>query len=216
MCSGRVDLDLILKAFEVGHDGVLIGGCMLNQCNYVTQGNYDALGNTYIGRNLLARIGLNPERLGIEFMSGGDGKRLADAVNGFSANVKKLGPLGEAEGIGRAEMGEALAAVRSMTPWLKLVEREKLRVPERTEEGYHRFFASEETMRLMDEWIGGTVTIGRILHLLRRKPHSTGEIAGFLKLSPSEVARHMNTSSRQGWVAYDIDSRRYSLPLGQE
>lgn len=216
MCSGRVDLDLILKGFEVGQDGVLIGGCMLNQCNYVTQGNYDALGNTYIARAVLGRIGLNPERLGIEFMSGGDGKRLADVVNGFSAKIKTLGPLGEAEGIGREELKEALAAVRSLTPYLKLVEREKLRVPERTEEAYHRFFASDETKRLLDGWIGGTLTVGRILHLLRKKPRSTGELAGLLKLSPSEVARHMNTSSRQGWVTYDIDSRCYALRLGKE
>lgn len=216
MCSGRVDLDMVFKAFEVGHDGVLIGGCMLNQCNYVTQGNFDALGNTYIARAILARIGLNPERLGIEFMSGGDGKRLADVVSGFSAKIRKLGPLGEAEGIGAAELREAVAAVRGMTPYLKLVEREKLRVPERTEEGYHRFFASADTVRLLDEWIGGTVTVGRILHLLRTKPRSTGEISGLLKLSPSEVARHMSTSSRQGWVTYDLDTRRYSLPLGKE
>ncbi len=216
MCSGRVDLDMILKAFEVGHDAVLIGGCMLNQCNYVTQGNYDALGNTYIARGILARIGLNPERLGIEFMSGGDGKRLADVVSGFSAKAKKLGPLGEAEGIGHDELKDALAAVRRLTPYLKLVEREKLRPPVRTEEAYHRFFASAEVVRLMDEWVGGTVTIARILHLLRRQPRSTGEISGLLKLSPSEVARHMNTSSRQGWVTYDMDSRCYSLPLGVE
>ncbi len=48
MCSGRVDLEFILRAFANGQDGVLIGGCRLNECNYVTQGNYDALANTYI------------------------------------------------------------------------------------------------------------------------------------------------------------------------
>lgn len=215
MCSGRVDLDLIFKAFEVGHDGVLIGGCKLNECNYATQGNYDALGNTYIGRNILARVGLNPERLAIEFMSGGEGNRLAEVVNGFSEKVKKLGPLGQAEGVRQEELRGALAAVRRLTPYLRLVEREKLRVPVRSEEAYHRFFASDEVNRLFDEVIGGTLTIGRILSLLREKPLSTSEISGILDLSPSDVARHMNTASRHGWVKYDLDSKRYSLPLAR-
>lgn len=216
MCSGRVDLDMIFRAFEVGHDGVLVGGCMLNQCNYVTQGNYDALGNTYIGRALLTRIGLKPERLGIEFMSGGDGRRLADAVNGFTAKVTSLGRLGEAEGIGRAGLKASLAAVRNLVPFLRLVEREKLRVPERSEEGYRKFFESAEVNALLDGWVGGTLTVGRILGHLRREPLSTMEISQRLGLSPSEVARHMNTSARQGWVTYDLDSRRYALPLGTE
>lgn len=214
MCSGRVDLDLVFRSFEVGHDGVLIGGCLLNQCNYVTQGNYDALAIALMGRALLERIGLNPERLGIEFMSGGDGKRLADVVSAFVAKVKALGPLGVSEEVGRGEMRDAFAAVRRLNPWLRLVEREKLRVPERTEEAYRRFFASDEVKRLLDGWVGGTLTVGRILGLLRRQPLSTMEISERLDLTPSEVARHMNTSSRQGWVAYDIESRRYSLPLG--
>ena len=43
MCSGRVDLEFIFRAFANGMDGVFIGGCRLNECNYITQGNYDAL-----------------------------------------------------------------------------------------------------------------------------------------------------------------------------
>ena len=36
--------------FANGQDGVLIGGCRLNECNYITQGNYDALGNTLLSQ----------------------------------------------------------------------------------------------------------------------------------------------------------------------
>ncbi len=74
MCSGRVDLEFILRAFSNGQDGVFIGGCKLDECNYVTHGNYDALANTYITKRILEHIGLNPERLRIEFMTGADGK----------------------------------------------------------------------------------------------------------------------------------------------
>jgi F420-non-reducing hydrogenase iron-sulfur subunit len=43
MCTGRIDLAHILRAFSNGMDGVFIGGCRLNECNYITQGNYHAL-----------------------------------------------------------------------------------------------------------------------------------------------------------------------------
>ena len=65
MCSGRVDLEFILRAFLNGQDGVLIGGCNLDECNYTTHGNYDALSTTHLCRKLMAHIGLNPKRLRI-------------------------------------------------------------------------------------------------------------------------------------------------------
>src|SRR5210317_324300 len=99
MCSGRVDLEFILRAFSNGQDGVFIGGCRLNECNYITHGNYDALSNTHICRKLMEHIGVNPERLRIEFMSGADGNLLAEVSNNFAEKVKTLGPLGEGEGI---------------------------------------------------------------------------------------------------------------------
>lgn len=211
MCSGRVDLDFIFRAFETGQDGVLIGGCKLNDCTYVTHGNYDALGNTYISKNVMERIGLNPQRLGIEFMSGGEGNRLAEVADGFTEKVKGIGPLGEAEGIEKRELSRALAAVRRMIPYLRLVEREKLRVPVRTEEAYHEFYTSDEVSRLFDELIGSNLAISRIVSLLGEKPLTTGEISEILGLNPSEVSKHMISSSRQGLVRYDTDSNRYTL-----
>jgi len=123
-----------LRAFSNGQDGVLIGGCRLNECNYATHGNYDALANTYICKNIMSRIGINPERLAIEFMSGGEGGRLAEVIDTFTARIRELGPLGEPEGIEKGRLKQTLDAVRKMVPYLRLVEREKLRVPVRSEE----------------------------------------------------------------------------------
>jgi coenzyme F420-reducing hydrogenase delta subunit len=215
MCSGRVDLEFVLRAFANGQDGVLIGGCRLNECNYVTHGNYDALANTYICKNILSRAGLDPERLSIEFMSGGEGGRLAEVIDAFTAKIRELGPLGEAEGVERAVLRNALEAARRLVPYLRLVEREKLRAPVRSEEAYREFFASEEVSRLFDELLGGNLAVSRIMALLREAPLSTGEISRRLGLNPSEVARHMNSSSRQGLVRYDTDSNRYALALQQ-
>jgi len=213
MCSGRVDLEFVFRAFANGQDGVLIGGCRLNECNYETHGNYDALANTYVCKNIMSRIGLDPERLSIEFMSGGEGNRLAEVIDRFTAKIKQLGPLGKAEGMEQGVLRNSLEAVRRLIPYLRLVEREKLRVTVRSEEAYREFFASEEVSRLFDELVGGNLAISRIMALLREADLSTAEISRRLGLNPSEVARIMNTSSRQGLVRYDMDSNSYTLGL---
>jgi coenzyme F420-reducing hydrogenase delta subunit len=211
MCSGRVDLEFVLRAFANGQDGVLIGGCRLNECNYVTHGNYDALANTCICKGIMERIGLNPARLCIEFMSGGQGSRLAEVIDRFTARIKELGPLGEAEGMEKSAIKRALDSARRMIPYLRLVEREKLRVPVRSEEAYREFFASQEVNRLFDELVGDTLAVSRIVSLLGERPSSTAEISERLGLGSSEVARHMRNSSRQGLVRYDTDSNCYTL-----
>ena len=60
MCTGRVDLAFVLRAFQKGADGVIIGGCWPGECHYVTEGNYDALGNMHLCKKLLEHIGVEP------------------------------------------------------------------------------------------------------------------------------------------------------------
>ncbi len=211
MCSGRVDLDHILRAFSNGQDGVLIGGCRLDDCNYITHGNYDALGNTRLFEKIMTYIGLNPDRLGIEFMSGGDGHILVDVINKFTKKVKALGPIGETEGIDKKTLKLKLEAVSKILPYVKLVERERMRLPEKTEEGYEEHFASEETNQLFKELIANKLAISQILLLLGEKPLSTRELSELLKLTPSEVSKHMFDSSKHGLVKYDVKQNLYTV-----
>ena len=211
MCSGRVDLEFVLRAFSKGADGVFIGGCRLNECNYITHGNYDALGNALLFKKIMTHIGLNPERLRIEFMSSGDGIILADIINKFCQEVKEIGPLGESEKIDKNGLKFKFEAVEKLIPYLKLVERERLRVPTKSEDAYREFFASDDVNRLFNELVLDKLTISQIMLLLREKPLSTGEISETLGLNPSEVSKHMNSSSRHGMVRFDQDQKRYAL-----
>jgi len=154
MCSGRVDPAHIFRAFAAGLDGVFIGGCHLNDCHYVTHGNYDALAMVYISQKLMAHIGLNPERLQIEWVSAGEGIRFANIMNEFIPRLQKLGPLGKTEGLEEQEWKSKLEAVLKLIPYIKLVQSERLRVPVRTEEAYQEFFNGEEFDRLFHESIG--------------------------------------------------------------
>ena len=211
MCSGRVDLEFILRAFSNGADGVFIGGCRLNECNYITHGNYGALSNVLIFKKIMEHIGLNPDRLRIEFMSSGDGLILADVTNKFCKQVEEIGPLGKSEGIDQKNLKSSLEAVSNLIPYVKLVEREKLRVPFRSEEAYNDFFASDRVNRLFNELIIDKLAVSQIILLLREKPLSTGEMSEMLGLNPSDVSRHMNSSSRHGLVRYDESQKRYAL-----
>jgi F420-non-reducing hydrogenase iron-sulfur subunit len=211
MCSGRVDLGFILRAFANGQDGVFIGGCKLDECNYVTHGNYDALANTYIAKKILEHIGLNPERLRIDFMSGADGNLLADASDDFTRKVKALGPLGKSEGLDKNEIKFKLEAVEKLVPYIRLVERQRLRVPVKSKKAYTQFFESKEVNSLFDEIFSEKLAISQILLLLGEKSLSTSEISEILSLNPSEVSRHMKSSSRQGLVKYDETQKCYAL-----
>ena len=98
MCSGRVDPRFIFQAFSKGIDGVLIGGCWPGECHYATRGNDHALDMTNLCKKLLEQIGLNPERLRIEWVSASEGIRFAEIVTNFTKQLKELGPLGRGEG----------------------------------------------------------------------------------------------------------------------
>jgi F420-non-reducing hydrogenase iron-sulfur subunit len=151
MCSGRVDMAFVLKAFSNGMDGVFIGGCRLNECNYVTHGNYHALNMVLLLRRIMEHIGLNPERLKIEFMSGAEANLFVEGVNGFVKKVKDLGPLGQGEGIAPHEMKARLAEMSKLVPYFKLVNKEKLAYHPDTSEAYDGLFTEDEIDRLFRE-----------------------------------------------------------------
>ncbi len=210
MCSGRVDLDFILRAFSKGHDGVFIGGCKLDECNYVTHGNYDAFAITHLCKKILEHIGLNPKRLRTEYMSGADGNLLAEYSDDFSRQIKELGPLGKSEGMDANLVRFKLEAARKLVPYIRLVERERLRVPVKSKQAYTEFFESDEINALFDELFSEKLAISQILLLLGEKPLSTRDISAQLGLNPSDVSRYMIDSSRHGMVRYDTASNCYA------
>jgi coenzyme F420-reducing hydrogenase delta subunit/ferredoxin len=141
MCTGRVDLAFVLRAFEKGADGVIIGGCWLNECHYVTDGNYSALNMLHLVRRLLEHAGVEPERLRIEWISAAEGARFAEIMNDFTAQIRKLGPVGNAVG--------ELEAVIKLVPYIKLVKLEKLALRLPREEDYAALYTRDEIDALL-------------------------------------------------------------------
>ncbi len=153
MCSGRVDMAFVLRAFSKGVDGVFIGACHLNECNYTTHGNYQALSMVNIFKKIMQNIGLNPERLGIGFQSGSEANLFVENAGNFVKRVREFGPLGKGEGIDANELKSKLEAVHKLIPYIKLVKREKLALRLDKEEEYNELFTSDEIDRLFREVI---------------------------------------------------------------
>ena len=211
MCSGRVDLSFILRAFSRGADGVYIGGCWPGECHYVTEGNYDALFNMHLGRKLLEQIGLNPLRLRLEWTASSEGARYAEIMNDFGRQLRELGPLGASEGIDREKLKLKLQALSRLVPYIKLVERERLRMRFATAGEYDRYFASDEFNSLFGELIADKLAISQITLLLKEAAYPAKAIAETLGLKSADVTRHLNRSSELGLVRFDEGLKSYTL-----
>ena len=92
MCSGRVDPAFILEAFKNGADGVLVAGCHPpDDCHYIS-GNLKAQRRIMLLKELLKELGVEPERLRLEWISSSEGDRFATIIREMVEEIKKLGP----------------------------------------------------------------------------------------------------------------------------
>ena len=92
MCSGRIEPTFVFQAFAQGADGVMIAGCHPGDCHY-NSGNYKAMRRVMLLRNMLPQLGIEPERLRLEWISASEASKFRSAVNGFIDEVTERGPL---------------------------------------------------------------------------------------------------------------------------
>jgi F420-non-reducing hydrogenase iron-sulfur subunit len=90
MCSSRVSPMFVLEALRHGADGVLVTGCHLGDCHYIS-GNEKAMRNMDMARSLIRLLGLEPERLRLEWVSAAEGARFAEIVTEFTDQIRALG-----------------------------------------------------------------------------------------------------------------------------
>lgn len=91
MCSGRIEPTFVLKAFKQGADGVLICGCHPGDCHY-QEGNYKCLRRFHLLKRYIKQMGIEPERIKLEWISASEGKQYAELVNSFTQTITELGP----------------------------------------------------------------------------------------------------------------------------
>lgn len=91
MCSGRVNPLFVLKALSLGADGVLILGCHPGDCHYI-EGNYKAMRRIPLLKKTLQQLGIEEERVRLEWVSASEGAKFAEVTDSFTKAIKDLGP----------------------------------------------------------------------------------------------------------------------------
>jgi len=90
-CSGRLDAQHVLDAFEEGADGVMVAGCLEGDCHFQT-GNLHAKRRVRWLQGLLKEIGLDGERLQMCNMSSAMGGEFGEVTTEMTERIKELGP----------------------------------------------------------------------------------------------------------------------------
>ncbi|MBL7124983.1 MAG: hydrogenase iron-sulfur subunit [Dehalococcoidales bacterium] len=99
MCSGRVEPSFIFHAFAKGADGVMVAGCHPGDCHY-SSGNYKARRRIILLKNMLPQLGIESDRLRLEWISASEGVKFRSTVNEFIDEVTELGPIALNSGVG--------------------------------------------------------------------------------------------------------------------
>ena len=92
MCSGRIEPQFVLKAFEMNADAVLIMGCHPGDCHY-KEGNLRAARRHRMLLRLLAQIGVEKERCRFDYVSAGEGDKFVKVITEMTAEIKRMGPI---------------------------------------------------------------------------------------------------------------------------
>ena len=92
MCSGRVDPQFVLSAYQKGADGVIILACHPGDCHY-KEGNFRAIQRHRLLLKLLAQLGIERERCRFDYVSASEGEKFVEVITGMVDAIKALGPL---------------------------------------------------------------------------------------------------------------------------
>jgi F420-non-reducing hydrogenase iron-sulfur subunit len=90
-CTGKVEMEMILSAFERGIDGVLIAGCLEGGCHFI-EGNLRAKHRIEHIREILDEIGIGADRLRMVNLSAAMAPTFVERVREIVDTVTRLGP----------------------------------------------------------------------------------------------------------------------------
>ena len=90
-CTGKIEVDYLLAAFERGVDGVIVAGCLEGGCHF-QEGNLRARRRVERAQQILGEIGIEPERLEMFNLSSAEGTHFAEIVTLMSKRIAELGP----------------------------------------------------------------------------------------------------------------------------
>jgi F420-non-reducing hydrogenase iron-sulfur subunit len=201
MCSGRVDPVMVIDAMLAGIDGVLVVGCRTGECHYVT-GNVGAETRMNWTGRFLEKAGLYPRRLSVLWVSSAEDEKVIRGIDTFIGAIRELGPLGEADPVGRGELKLTLRALREVVS----CERVRWLVGKSASiSGKKNVFgesvAEDEFEKTVMEVFANELRRKKVLLTVRESPSSVIALARKLGFPPAKILRDVVALRREGLVS---------------
>ena len=90
-CTGKVETQYLLKAFEEGADGVIVAGCPEGECHYL-EGNIRTKRRVDFTRKILDEIGIGGSRVRMYNIDPSDTEAFSKVTSEMKEKIEKLGP----------------------------------------------------------------------------------------------------------------------------
>ena len=199
MCSGRVDPSFVADAFIHGIDGVLVLGCHLGDCHYLT-GNYEAEIKMKALSKLLDLINFS-DRMRLDWVSAAEGNKFAQIVLEFTNHIKKLGPSPIKEKQKGPQIIDDLQAVRNVLEDSRLrglIARQRELVTDKNV--YGEQISVERFENLIEDTIKNEFIRHKIIIKIKEKGKSVPVIANEIGIKAREVLEHIVVLRSRGLV----------------
>jgi DNA-binding transcriptional ArsR family regulator len=202
---------MILEMFIQGIDGIFIGGCHFGDCHYI-EGNYYTFCRIELTKKLLERVGFNPERLRLEWVSAAEGLRFAEIMNEMKSDITEIGPnpvSGESPDMEKLE--DLLVAKNVAADFRLRLLAGKTYILAEKGNVYHKKIERRRLEKLMDEIADEEMLRHRILRQLMKKSQSVKDMAKEIKVSPQYVLEQVVVLKDRGLIG--IEKIKDSSPI---
>jgi hypothetical protein len=194
---------MIAEALINGADGVMVVGCHIGECQYIT-GNVQGRIKVGLAIKVLDYVGLNRKRVSFNHCSSAEGERFVKLVTEFDNDIRELGPLGTGDRFPLPELSDKLMVAKTA------LGKEKLRwvvgkFTEFTTNGnkYGEVFTEHEMWRTLDTIVMDEVATHEILRELGQEALAVKDLAARLKLPPPHVLKYVLALQRRELVDLD-------------
>lgn len=204
MCSGRIDPIFIITAFERGLDGVLVAGCHPGDCHYLS-GNYHTKYKVLMTKKILEKIGFEPKRLRLEWVSAAEGRKFADLITEFTEEMIILGPSPVKSD---RDLRKRLFYAKQICSdfrlrWLISRERDLVEI----ENAYSEKIPEEKFEIILDDVIETELLKVKIQNQIEEKGLSAGEISRILSIPSEKVMEYLIRLNDEHKIKFDIKNK---------
>lgn len=200
MCSARISPHIVLNLLETGADGVLLGGCHIGDCHYIT-GNLYTEKRIRLMKKLLEEAGIEPDRLRLEWVSASEGEKFSKIVADFTDVIKQLGPNRAKSDSGLKSMVSAAVSASDTFRLRALVGKELGLVTKGNV--YKEMLDQGKIEKIIDDATEEEFERSVILELSKTKPRSVKELGKIMEAPTDKVLRHIVVLRQRNLISMD-------------